>query len=73
MVYKALALPPSEKKKIRMKALQRAKEVQNLEASTGHCAVFAEESVYRQIDTLLAKEKDVWLLQMHLQYFCFDI
>jgi hypothetical protein len=43
------------------------------EASTGHYAVFAEESVYRQIDTLLAKEKDAWLLQMHLQYFFFDI
>lgn len=27
------------------------------EASTGHCAVFAEESVYRQIDALLVKEK----------------
>lgn len=26
------------------------------EASTGHCAIFAEESVYQQIDTLLAKE-----------------
>ena len=28
-----------------------------LQASTGHCAVYAEESVYRQIDTLLAQEK----------------
>lgn len=34
MVYKALALPPSEKK-ARMKALQRAKGVQHLEADWG--------------------------------------
>ncbi|CAK9032754.1 unnamed protein product [Durusdinium trenchii] len=54
MVYLALSMPDGAKE--RRLALQRAKEVQHLQASTGHCAIFAEESVYQQIDTLLAKE-----------------
>lgn len=40
-----------------------------LQASTGHCAVYAEESVYRQIDTLLAQEKKGPRVQLH-EYVC---
>eukprot|EP00434_Breviolum_minutum_P017756 symbB.v1.2.015671.t1/scaffold1178.1/size133623/4 len=69
MVYLALALPSSQKK-ARVKALERAKEVQHLEASTGHCAVYAEESVYRQIDTLLAQEKKGPRCVRSLYMFC---
>ncbi|CAK9104013.1 unnamed protein product [Durusdinium trenchii] len=51
MVYLALSMPDGAKE--RRLALQRAKEVQHLQASTGHCAIFAEESVYQQIDTFI--------------------
>ncbi|CAE8623248.1 unnamed protein product, partial [Polarella glacialis] len=51
LVYLALSLPPGDPD--RLEALQRAERVAPLQASTGHCALYAEPALYSQLEQLL--------------------
>ena len=55
LVYLAFMLPEGSAE--RMNALQKAEGVMPLEASTGHCAVYAEPALYQEIRPMISKEQ----------------
>ena len=55
LMYFALMLPEGSQE--RMDLLQKAEGVMHLEASTGHCAVYAEPALYQQIRPMISNER----------------
>lgn len=57
LVYLALSIGPPGAP-ARLDTLLRAEQVAPLEASTGHCAVYAEPGIYAQIGSLINQERE---------------
>ena len=55
LVYLASMLQEGSEE--RMEVLRKAESVMHLEASTGHCAVYAEPALYLQIRPMISKEQ----------------
>ena len=55
LVYLALTLPDGSQE--RLDVLQKAEGVIHLEASSGHCAIYAEPALYHEIRPMLSKER----------------